>query len=160
MVQSRSDCSVANTLHVPSPTSRCGWASQRQVTLDCHGVKGASCSSYRIKGILMPATTSSPAENLPIGEVSKGSGVNIGTIRYYERIKCCRRRLAPQAALGSIAQRTLVSWPSYGALGSWAFPLIKSARLSGSGDPKKLAAMRSVRLQPIISKIFDANLTT
>jgi MerR family mercuric resistance operon transcriptional regulator len=35
----------------------------------------------------MPAITSSPAENLPIGEVSKRSGVNIETIRYYERIK-------------------------------------------------------------------------
>jgi MerR family mercuric resistance operon transcriptional regulator len=27
------------------------------------------------------------AENLPIGELSKRSGVNIETIRYYERIK-------------------------------------------------------------------------
>jgi MerR family mercuric resistance operon transcriptional regulator len=35
----------------------------------------------------MPTITSSRAENLPIGELSKQSGVNIETIRYYERIK-------------------------------------------------------------------------
>ena len=35
----------------------------------------------------MPTITLSPAENLPIGELSKRSGVNIETIRYYERIK-------------------------------------------------------------------------
>ena len=35
----------------------------------------------------MRAITSSRAENLPIGELSKRSGVNIETIRYYERVK-------------------------------------------------------------------------
>jgi MerR family transcriptional regulator, mercuric resistance operon regulatory protein len=35
----------------------------------------------------MPTITSSRAENLPIGELSKQSGVNIETIRYYERVK-------------------------------------------------------------------------
>ena len=35
----------------------------------------------------MRGITSSRAENLPIGELSKRSGVNIETIRYYERIK-------------------------------------------------------------------------
>src|SRR3984893_15361723 len=35
----------------------------------------------------MPTITSARAENLPIGELSKQSGVNIETIRYYERIK-------------------------------------------------------------------------
>ena len=35
----------------------------------------------------MGAITSSRAENLPIGELSKRSGVNIETIRYYERVK-------------------------------------------------------------------------
>ncbi len=35
----------------------------------------------------MRAITSSRAENFPIGELSKHSGVNIETIRYYERIK-------------------------------------------------------------------------
>jgi MerR family transcriptional regulator, mercuric resistance operon regulatory protein len=35
----------------------------------------------------MRTITSSRAENLPIGELSKRSGVNIETIRYYERVK-------------------------------------------------------------------------
>src|SRR5262245_43576180 len=35
----------------------------------------------------MRAITLSPADNLLIGELSKRSGVNIETIRYYERIK-------------------------------------------------------------------------
>ena len=35
----------------------------------------------------MPTITLLPPENLPIGELSKRSGVNIETIRYYERIK-------------------------------------------------------------------------
>jgi MerR family transcriptional regulator, mercuric resistance operon regulatory protein len=35
----------------------------------------------------MPAITASRAELLPIGELSRLSGVNIETIRYYERIK-------------------------------------------------------------------------
>jgi MerR family mercuric resistance operon transcriptional regulator len=35
----------------------------------------------------MRAITSSRAENLPIGELSKRSGVNIETIRHYERVK-------------------------------------------------------------------------
>ena len=35
----------------------------------------------------MGAITSSRAENFPIGELSKHIGVNIETIRYYERIK-------------------------------------------------------------------------
>jgi MerR family transcriptional regulator, mercuric resistance operon regulatory protein len=35
----------------------------------------------------MPAITSSRSENLPIGELSRLSGVNIETIRYYERVK-------------------------------------------------------------------------
>jgi MerR family transcriptional regulator, mercuric resistance operon regulatory protein len=35
----------------------------------------------------MPAITASRAEMLPIGALSKRSGVNIETIRYYERVK-------------------------------------------------------------------------
>ncbi|MBN8982438.1 MAG: MerR family DNA-binding transcriptional regulator, partial [Rhizobiales bacterium] len=35
----------------------------------------------------MRTITSSGAENISIGELSKHTGVNIETIRYYERIK-------------------------------------------------------------------------
>jgi MerR family mercuric resistance operon transcriptional regulator len=55
--------------------------------IDYHGLTHASCSDYRIKDNFMPAITSSRAENLSIGELSKHSGVNIETIRYYERVE-------------------------------------------------------------------------
>ena len=57
----------------------------------------------------MRAITSSPAENLPIGELSKRSGVNIETIRYYERVKCWPHRRGRTVAAASIIQRTFVS---------------------------------------------------
>ena len=46
----------------------------------------------------MRGITSSRAENLPIGELSRRSGVNIETIRYYERIKMLRA--PPRTASG------------------------------------------------------------
>src|SRR5260370_2746535 len=49
--------------------------------------KGASCSDYRIKDNFMLSITSLRADNISIGELSKQSGVNIETIRYYEGIK-------------------------------------------------------------------------
>jgi len=55
--------------------------------IDGHGLNLASCSDYRIKDYFMRIITSSGAENISIGELSKHSGVNIETIRYYERIK-------------------------------------------------------------------------
>jgi MerR family mercuric resistance operon transcriptional regulator len=55
--------------------------------IDGHALNHASRSRYRIKDNFMRAITSSRTENIPIGELSKRSGVNIETIRYYERIK-------------------------------------------------------------------------
>ena len=47
----------------------------------------ASCSHYRIKVILMRAITVPRAGDLTIGKLSKLTGVNIETIRYYEKTK-------------------------------------------------------------------------
>src|SRR5262249_46606915 len=44
-------------------------------------------SNYRSKDFLMRGITASRADGLTIGELSKLTGVNIVTIRYYERIK-------------------------------------------------------------------------
>ena len=52
----------------------------------------------------MRAITSSRAENFPIGELSKHSGVNIETIRYYERIKMLPA--PPRTASGRRVYRT------------------------------------------------------
>jgi len=46
----------------------------------------------------MRTITSSRAENLPIGELSKRCGVKIETIRYYERVKMLRA--PPRTASG------------------------------------------------------------
>src|SRR5262249_33044200 len=69
----------------------------RMAVLDHHGPIRASCSRYRIKGYFMRTITSSRAENLLIGELSKRSGVNIETIRYYERVNI----LVPPPRTGS-----------------------------------------------------------
>src|SRR6516165_555300 len=50
-------------------------------------MRGASCSHYRIKVILMRAITVTRAGDLTIGKLSELTGVNIETIRYYERTK-------------------------------------------------------------------------
>jgi MerR family mercuric resistance operon transcriptional regulator len=52
----------------------------------------------------MTAFTASRAEHLTIGEMSRMTGVNIETIRYYERIG-----LLPRPA------RTAAGWRSYGS---------------------------------------------
>jgi hypothetical protein len=62
----------------------------------------------------MQTITASRTENLPIGELSRLSGVNIETIRYYERSRCCQRRRAPQAAVASTARRTFAPSSSCG----------------------------------------------
>lgn len=58
----------------------------------------------------MRAITSSGAENISIGELSKHSGVNIETIRYYERIKMLpapARTASGRRVYGHAEKRTL-----------------------------------------------------
>jgi MerR family mercuric resistance operon transcriptional regulator len=58
----------------------------------------------------MRAITSSGAENISIGELSKHSGVNIETIRYYERIKMLAapsRTASGRRVYGPAEKRTL-----------------------------------------------------
>lgn len=58
----------------------------------------------------MRAITSSGAENISIGELSKHSGVNIETIRYYERIKMLpapARTASGRRVYGQAEKRTL-----------------------------------------------------
>jgi hypothetical protein len=53
----------------------------------------------------MRAITVSRAEHIAIGELSRLSGVNIETIRYYERIKMLPAPQRPRAA-GGLLQRS------------------------------------------------------
>jgi MerR family mercuric resistance operon transcriptional regulator len=108
----------------------------------------------------MPTITSSRAENLPIGELSKQSGVNIETIRYYERIKMLApppRTASGRRVYDSIDLRILVFIRRARELG---FSLDEIRALLRLGGPEK-ASCREVReiaahhLEDIRAKLGD-----
>jgi MerR family mercuric resistance operon transcriptional regulator len=108
----------------------------------------------------MRAITSSRAKNLPIGEISKQSGVNVETIRYYERVKMLGP--PPRTASGrriyhSTDLRILVFIRRSRGLG---FSLNQIRALLRLGGPEK-ASCREVReiaahhLEDIRAKLSD-----
>jgi MerR family mercuric resistance operon transcriptional regulator len=108
----------------------------------------------------MRAITSSRAKNLPIGEISKQSGVNVETIRYYERVKMLGP--PPRTASGrriyhSTDLRILVFIRRSRELG---FSLNQIRALLRLGGPEK-ASCREVReiaahhLEDIRAKLSD-----
>ena len=108
----------------------------------------------------MRGVTSSRAANLPIGKLSQQSGVNIETIRYYERIKMLAS--PPRTASGRRVYdpthlRTLVFIRRSRALG---FTLDEIRALLRLGGPAK-ASCREVReiaahhLEDIRAKLSD-----
>ena len=68
----------------------------------------------------MHAITASRAEHMPIGELSRLSGVNIETIRYYERIK-----MVPAPPRTASGRRV------YGAIELWILAFIRRSRQLG-----------------------------
>ena len=93
----------------------------------------------------MPAITSSRAENLPIGELSRRSGVNIETIRYYERAKMLTpppRTASGRRVYHSTDLRILVFIRRSRKLG---FSLDEIRALLRLGGPEK-ASCREVRV--------------
>jgi len=108
----------------------------------------------------MPVITSWRAENLPIGELSKRSEVNIETIRYYERIKLLPappRTASGHRVYGSTDLRILVFIRRSRELG---FSLDEIRALLRLGGPEE-ASCREVReiathhLENIRSKLHD-----
>src|SRR5260370_30282642 len=57
------------------------------IVLDGHGFMMHPVATTGSRGFFMRAITASRVENVAIGELSRRTGVNIETIRYYERIK-------------------------------------------------------------------------
>ena len=108
----------------------------------------------------MRTITSSRAENLPIGELSKQSGVNIETIRYYERVKMLApppRTASGRRVYDSTDLRILVFIRRARELG---FSLDEIRALLRLGGPEK-ASCREVReiaahhLEDIRAKLGD-----
>ena len=108
----------------------------------------------------MRAITASRAENLPIGALSRRSGVNIETIRYYERIKMLPpppRTASGRRIYGSTDLRTLTFIRRSRKLG---FSLDEIRALLRLGALKK-ASCREVReiaahhLEEIRAKLGD-----
>ena len=104
--------------------------------------------------------TSSRAENLPVGELSKRSGVNIETIRCYERVKMLVPPLhtaSGRRVYDSTALRILVF---IRRSQSWDFRSMKCAPCFDSGVPKKLRVARSATYLRIISMTFGRSSAT
>jgi MerR family mercuric resistance operon transcriptional regulator len=108
----------------------------------------------------MPAITASRAETLPIGALSRRSGVNIETIRYYERVKMLApppRTASGRRLYGTMDLRILVFIRRARELG---FSLDEIRTLLRLGGPEK-ATCREVRaiatrhLEDIQAKLSD-----
>ena len=108
----------------------------------------------------MRAITSSRGENLPIGELSRRSGVNIETIRYYERVKMLTpppRTASGRRVYHSTDLRILVFIRRSRKLG---FSLDEIRALLRLGGPEK-ASCREVReiaahhLEDIRARLVD-----
>jgi MerR family mercuric resistance operon transcriptional regulator len=108
----------------------------------------------------MPAITASRAEMLPIGALSKRSGVNIETIRYYERVKMLApppRTASGRRVYNSTDLRILVFIRRSRELG---FSLDEIRALLRLGGPEK-ASCREVReiaahhLEDIRARLVD-----
>lgn len=108
----------------------------------------------------MRTITVSRAEELPIGELAKRSGVNIETIRYYERVKMLPappRTASGRRIFGKNELRILVFIRRARELG---FSLDEIRALLRLGGPEK-ASCREVReiatsrLEDIRSKLHD-----
>jgi MerR family mercuric resistance operon transcriptional regulator len=127
---------------------------------DYHGLVHASCSHYRIKDNFMRTITSSRAENVSIGELSKQCGVNIETIRYYERIKMLpepRRTAKGRRMYGPAEKRILAFVRRSRDLG---FTLEEIRALLALGGPERAACadvhrIASAHLANVRSKLSD-----
>ena len=108
----------------------------------------------------MRTITSSGAENISIGDLSKHTGVNVETIRYYERIKMLP--LPPRTAngrrvYGPAEKRTLIFIRRARDLG---FTLEEIRALLALGGPERASCtdvhkIASTHLESVRSKLSD-----
>ncbi|MDP1865657.1 MAG: helix-turn-helix domain-containing protein [Bradyrhizobium sp.] len=108
----------------------------------------------------MRTITSSGAESISIGELSKYTGVNIETIRYYERIKMLPpppRMANGRRVYGPVEKRTLAFIRRSRDLG---FTLEEIRALLALGGPERASCadvhkIASTHLESVRSKLSD-----
>src|SRR5712691_13345211 len=110
----------------------------------------------------MRTITSSRAENLPIGELSKRSGVKIETIRYYERVKMLPappRTTSGRRVYGAMDLRILVFIRRSRELGFSPDEIRALLRLGapGTASCSEVKEIATHHLQDIRSKLGDLN---
>ena len=108
----------------------------------------------------MRVITSSRAENISIGELSKHSGVNIETIRYYERVEMLAppsRTAGGRRVYGTRDLCILVFIRRSRELG---FSLDEIRALCAWADLTRLRVARFARSQRATSKTFGPNWAT
>jgi MerR family mercuric resistance operon transcriptional regulator len=108
----------------------------------------------------MRAITASRAGNLPIGELSKRSGVNIETIRYYERVKMLApppRTASGRRVYEAADLRILVFVRRARALGFSLDEIRALLRLGGPGKAscREVRAIAAHHLEDIRAKLSD-----
>lgn len=108
----------------------------------------------------MRAITSSRAENHPIGELSRLCGVNIETIRYYERIKMLPpppRTASGRRIYGSTDLRTLTFIRRSRELGFSLDEIRALLRLAGpeKASCREVRAIAAHHLEDIRAKLSD-----
>ena len=101
------------------------------------------------RGFWMRAITASRAEHFPIGELSRLTGVNIETIRYYERIKMLPAPPRTPSGRRVYGPATFASSHSYDAHANSGFRSMKSAHCCAWERPERRLAERS-RTSPLI----------
>jgi len=100
----------------------------------------------------MRPITALRSHGMPIGELSGLTGVNVETIRYYEKIKMHPPRYALRGVIGSTGQKRRAYSYSYAVDGSSGSLSIKSARCLISAAQGRRHAPRSGRSLSITSK--------
>jgi MerR family mercuric resistance operon transcriptional regulator len=123
-------------------------------------MKATSCSNYRIKDILMRAITDARAAGLTIGQLSKLTGVNIETIRYYEKIGMLPappRTASGRRIYGDAEARILAFIRRSRELGLSADDVRTLLRLGGpeKASCREVRKIASTHLDDIRTKIAD-----
>ena len=99
------------------------------------------------------------AEDIKIGELSRQTGCNVETIRYYERVGLLPRRLAAPRDIGFMTSVTFAAWFSCAGRANWVSRSMKSAHCWASPTMTgKTLAPKYASLRLVTSRMFGRRL--